>query len=467
MGILSDRRILMASAAVITAAIFAFLLATYPTWRKVWHGSVAGLNHQPVEVAAAPVAPSSKTEVATAAGKLDAGVPVPNTVSAPGEHPRTPKGVVPTFDVVRVEPSGDSVIAARAAPGAEIILLDQGKPIARATSDASGQVAFVPPVLPPGEHSLMLSVGDPDKPGSLSSESVAVSIPEKAAATPLVAVIQPDQPAKIISGDVAGSGSPSQASSGEKTAETAVAIQSIEAEDLGSFYATGKARPGSQCRIYLNGSFIATVNTGHDGSWSLKIKKGMRPGRYTVRADQVDGTSGAVQARAEVPFDYPDRANAGVALLRPKVAQKSAASAPAALASLAGLDTKSSSTTLMTAKMPASASAGPSKLPASLSVKSDADAQFKAVAGAHQPLAGTVQASTALDDGTSDVSPTVITQLLTARVARGDTLWRISRKVLGYGVRYTQIYAANVQQIRDPHLIYPGQIFVMPQIGRP
>ena len=56
-------------------------------------------------------------------------------------------------------------------------------------------------------------------------------------------------------------------------------------------------------------------------------------------------------------------------------------------------------------------------------------------------------------------TPTVVEELVTAKVVHGDSLWRISRAMLGHGIRYTQIYAANTQQIRDPRLIYPGQVF--------
>ena len=44
----------------------------------------------------------------------------------------------------------------------------------------------------------------------------------------------------------------------------------------------------------------------------------------------------------------------------------------------------------------------------------------------------------------------------------GDTLWQISRKSYGRGIRYTTIYKANRDQIRDPHWIYIGQIFRIP-----
>jgi len=47
-------------------------------------------------------------------------------------------------------------------------------------------------------------------------------------------------------------------------------------------------------------------------------------------------------------------------------------------------------------------------------------------------------------------------------VQPGNSLWRISRRLYGKGVRNSVIYQANKNQIRDPDLIYPGQIFVVP-----
>jgi nucleoid-associated protein YgaU len=56
-----------------------------------------------------------------------------------------------------------------------------------------------------------------------------------------------------------------------------------------------------------------------------------------------------------------------------------------------------------------------------------------------------------------------VVSIATVEVARGDNLWRISRHILGRGMRYTLIYEANASQIRDRNLIYPGQIFVIPK----
>ncbi len=44
----------------------------------------------------------------------------------------------------------------------------------------------------------------------------------------------------------------------------------------------------------------------------------------------------------------------------------------------------------------------------------------------------------------------------------GNSLWRIARRTYGQGIMYTVIYQANGQQIFDPDLIYPGQVFVLP-----
>jgi nucleoid-associated protein YgaU len=47
-------------------------------------------------------------------------------------------------------------------------------------------------------------------------------------------------------------------------------------------------------------------------------------------------------------------------------------------------------------------------------------------------------------------------------IRRGDTLWQISRRIYGRGVRYTTIYLANTDQIKNPDFIEPGQTFMVP-----
>src|SRR6476620_12360037 len=79
---------------------------------------------------------------------------------------------------------------------------------------------------------------------------------------------------------------------------------------------------------------------------------------------------------------------------------------------------------------------------------------------AEQPqLAAAV--ATALPGGGSP-STMVLPKIATTTVSRGDSLWRLSRLRYGVGTRYAVIYKANRDQIRNPNLIHPGQIFVLP-----
>ncbi len=47
-------------------------------------------------------------------------------------------------------------------------------------------------------------------------------------------------------------------------------------------------------------------------------------------------------------------------------------------------------------------------------------------------------------------------------VLQGNHLWQIARNLYGAGFQYTLIFSANKQQIKDPNLIYPGQVFELP-----
>lgn len=50
----------------------------------------------------------------------------------------------------------------------------------------------------------------------------------------------------------------------------------------------------------------------------------------------------------------------------------------------------------------------------------------------------------------------------THTVVRGDTLWAIAKKYYGNGSQYTKIYNANTDKIKNPNLIYPGQVLTIP-----
>lgn len=50
----------------------------------------------------------------------------------------------------------------------------------------------------------------------------------------------------------------------------------------------------------------------------------------------------------------------------------------------------------------------------------------------------------------------------TYTVKKGDCLWNIAKKFYGKGSKYTVIYNANKSKIKNPNLIYPGQVLTIP-----
>lgn len=50
----------------------------------------------------------------------------------------------------------------------------------------------------------------------------------------------------------------------------------------------------------------------------------------------------------------------------------------------------------------------------------------------------------------------------TYTVKSGDCLWNIAKKYYGNGSQYTKIYNANRDKIKNPNLIYPGQVLTIP-----
>lgn len=50
-----------------------------------------------------------------------------------------------------------------------------------------------------------------------------------------------------------------------------------------------------------------------------------------------------------------------------------------------------------------------------------------------------------------------------ATIQPGFTLWKLAELKYGFGMRYVQIFEANRDSIKDPDLIYPGQVFQIPE----
>ncbi len=334
-------------------------------------------------------------EAKSVAAALDVSPPPPDRTDS-----------VPSFDVARIEPTGDAVVAGRATPGAKVELLRNGELHDSAVADQSGQFVMVTPRLPPGTYDLTLHAKDPDGKESSSKQSVAVAIEQTPDEKPVVALMTPDKPSVVLSQPAA-----------PKAMAGMVVIEAVEMEPSRKFHVTGRARPGAEVRLYLNDSFIASVTAGPDERFAVTINEGISPGSYRVRLDELAANSGTVRARAEVPFNVPD--------------------------------------TSVTASVAA-------KVTASATAKATATAQPKQTDRVAPPQTQLAAATPSIPPSAASPSTVIVPKIATTTVSRGDSLWRISRLTYGAGTRYAVVYRANRDQIRNPNLIYPGQVFVLP-----
>ena len=74
-----------------------------------------------------------------------------------------------------------------------------------------------------------------------------------------------------------------------------------------------------------------------------------------------------------------------------------------------------------------------------------------------------VEALRAAEDIAQRRSQDAVPPIRSVTVQQGDTLWAISRERFGDGVLYVRLFEANKDAIRDPDLIFPGQVFTIPE----
>lgn len=224
-----------------------------------------------------------------------------------------------------------------------------------------------------------------------------------------------------------------------------VVVEAVEVEG-GKIFIAGAVKRGLSVRVYIDNVPLGTVRGTADDRFLLQKTYSLSAGHHTVRADVVNRTSGKVLARAEVPLVH-EPAPVVVVKVQPKpVAPKVIPAAPKPVAKAAPVVPKVEKV-VQEPEVPQIVAkpvqpAAPKVVTAPVQEKPKADPEYK-VASIGTPVAVIHTGSTII-------------------IKPGDNLWRISRKTYGRGIRYTTIYNANRDQIRDPSRIYIGQIFKLP-----
>tara|TARA_R100001039_G_scaffold28745_2_gene20150 strand:+ start:5529 stop:6653 length:1125 start_codon:yes stop_codon:yes gene_type:complete len=341
---------------------------------------------------------SADEETAPAVTQAPA-VTTETTPNEPASEPATDAPAItnPSFDVVRIGPDGNAVIAGRAEPNSTVRIREGEEVIGEATADERGEWVVLPnKPLASGDRELSLEAEDATGNVSKADDKVVVLIPEEkapaatneqsgetgettgtAGATdsepasekqPVIALKVPsdgDGAVTVMQGPAPEAAAAQQEGSDTQDATLPrLSIDVVDYDTEGRVAMSGKADLNHTVRVYLDNNHVGTAPADENGNWALTIGQPIEPGNYTLRADQLD-SSGKVTARVEIPFER----------------------------------------------------ARPDQI---------------------------------LEPGSRYV------------VQPGNSLWRIARSTYGEGLKYWVIYHQNRNQIRDPDLIYPGQIFALP-----
>ena len=271
----------------------------------------------------------------------------------------------PSFDIVRVSPQGSSVIAGRAAPGAEVVVHQGTQELGHAQADPNGDWVLVPQTpLAPGARELTLSERTPQGHEVTGDKSVVLVVPPRPA-TPqpaasssapqsaLAVLTGPNTAPRVLQGPAAPPGGTPR-----------LTLDTLDYGNAGEVRFSGTAKPGSTVRVYVDGKPVGDATAQADGTWTLVPPAEVASGQHKLRLDELSA-QGAVGARVELPFT-------------------------------------------------------------------------RARMEAHDLIPGRIV------------------------VQPRQNLWLIARHSYGAGIRYTVIFQANRGQIRDPNLIYPGQVFTIP-----
>jgi nucleoid-associated protein YgaU len=212
-----------------------------------------------------------------------------------------PAGQAPSFDVVRVNPSGDTVVAGRAAPGAEVIIRQDGKEIGRARADSRGEWVFLPSEpLPSGARELTLGARLADGREIAGAGSVLLVVPERLAPGTLAGTTLPEAPVAVLS-DPTGAPHVLQGAGG-KDAVGKLGLNAVEYDDRGQLRFAGTALPGARVRVMIDSHQAGEAVADAKGAWSLIPSKPVTPGAHRLRLDRL-GPDGQVAEHTDYPFN--------------------------------------------------------------------------------------------------------------------------------------------------------------------
>ena len=284
--------------------------------------------------------------------------------------------VVPELELIRVEESGDTVVAGKASPKTKVRATVGGKVLGTSTANDLGDFVIVGKVQgSDSAQQIIVESKDREQADEISTDDMKIG-----QRTVSEEIWLPSLETFFVLPKIVGNekiGLDHLASSRLVVVETteddirifnsniielveSITLDLIRYSRNGIAILDGRARAGMMVLFYIDNVFQIEANPSLTGSWSVSLED-VEPGVHTLRIDEVDD-DGEVVSRIETPFKR-----------EPK-----------------------------------------------------------------------------------DLLDKMFVDSVT--VQPGNSLWRIARHIYGRGVLYADIYRKNSHLIRDPNLIYPGQV---------
>lgn len=411
--------------------------------------------------------------------------------------------MTPVFDVVRVDPDGNTLVAGKADPGAMEVLLD-GEPVGDAVVDGSGQFAAIL-MLEPSDTPRVMSLRATDAQDQvvLSEQSIIV---EPFAAPIVVTEAVNDTTEETDDGAVVlGAEGETETADGDaaeailadtETSQTprtviadedgirvlpgAVAPDSIRIDTVtygseGEVILAGQGtKAGAVLRLYVNNNPLISTEVREDYSWTSTLPD-VASGLYVLRVDQI-AADGSVTSRAQIPFQREAVEDVLAAQASVQETTKTVGAAVQETAPEIVVATAETADPLATNHVNVEGDE-PQDTSSALVITDITSEDVIAVANAQETgeVTETVSENASVEvvqpdvsAATEDTASTTVSvetpvrpQIVT--VQPGFTLWGIASETYGDGFLYVQLYEANKDQIGDPDLIYPGQIFELPE----